>query len=95
MFPTGEELIPFSRLLPNSFGSGSNDWRRMRWVEHVARMGEEERCRSVVVRILKARDHLEGIGVRRRIILKIIAKKGGIRARIAWIWLMRTVAGSL
>jgi len=47
----------------------------MRWVEHVARMGEEERCISVVVGILKTREHLEGIGVRRRIILKMIAKK--------------------
>jgi len=55
----------------------------MRWVEHVARMDEEERCRSVVVGILKARDHLEGIGPRRRIILKTIAKKGGLRARTA------------
>lgn len=48
------------------------------------------------VGILKARDHLEGIGVRRRIILKIIAKKGGLRARTALIWFMRRiVAGSL
>jgi len=46
-------------------------------------MDEEERCRSVVVGILKARDHLEGIGPRRRIILKTIAKKGGLRARTA------------
>jgi hypothetical protein len=59
-------------------------------------MGAEERCRSVVVGNLKARDHLEGIGVRRRITLKIIAKKCVLRARTALIWfLRRTVAGSL
>jgi hypothetical protein len=69
--------------MPSSFGSGSNDWRRMRWVDHVARMGEENRCRSVVVGILKARDHLERIGARKRIILKIIVKKVGLRARTA------------
>jgi hypothetical protein len=44
-----------------------------------------------VVGILKAREHLEGIGVRRRIILKIIAKKGGLRARSALMWLMRRI----
>jgi len=59
-------------------------------------MGEEERCRSVVMGILKARDQLEGIGVRRSIILKVIAKKGGLRARTALIWFMRRlVPGSL
>jgi len=59
-------------------------------------MGEEERCRSVLVGILKARDHLEGIGGRRRIILKMIAKKVGLRARTALIWLMRRIVlGSL
>jgi hypothetical protein len=46
-------------------------------------LGEEERCRSVVVGILKARDRLEGIGPRRRIILRTIAKKVGLRARTA------------
>jgi hypothetical protein len=54
-------------------------------------MGEEERCRSVVVGILKARDHLEGTGVRRRIILKIIAKKVDLRARTALIWPVRRI----
>ena len=57
----------------------------MRWVEHVARMVEEERCVSVVVGILKTRDYLEGIGVRRRIILKMIAKKVGVKGRTALI----------
>jgi hypothetical protein len=48
-------------------------------------MVEEERCVSVVVGILKTRDHLEGIGVRRRIILKMIAKKVGVKGRTALI----------
>jgi hypothetical protein len=34
--------------------------------EHVARMGGEKRCISVVVGILKTRDHLEGVGLHRR-----------------------------
>ena len=58
MFPTGEELILISRaskpsLVLKIFGSGSNDWRRMRWAEHVARIGKEERCIRVMVGILK------------------------------------------
>jgi hypothetical protein len=68
----------------------------MRWAEHVARMGEEERCISVVVGIPKTRDILEGIDVHRRIMLKMIAKKGGLRMRTALIRPMRRiVAGSL
>jgi hypothetical protein len=47
----------------------------MRWTEHVARMGEEKRYISVVVGILKTRDHLEGVGLHRRIILIIILKR--------------------
>jgi hypothetical protein len=67
----------------------------MRWAEHVARMGEEERCINVVVGILKTRDHLEGVGVHRRIILKTIAKKGGLSVRTALIWFVRRImAGS-
>jgi len=58
-------------------------------------MVEEERRISVVVGILKTRDHLEGIGVRRSIILKMIAKKVVLKGRAALICLMRAAAWSL
>jgi hypothetical protein len=37
--------------------------RRMRWVGHVACMGEERKVYQVLVGMLKERDHLEDQGV--------------------------------
>jgi hypothetical protein len=37
--------------------------RRMRWAEHVARMGEERKCARFWWESQKERDHLEGQGV--------------------------------
>jgi len=40
--------------------------RRMRWVEHVARIGESLGAYRVVMEELKEKDHLEDLGVDRR-----------------------------
>jgi len=49
--------------------------RRMRWVGHVARVGESRGAYRVLVRNLMERDHLEDSGVDGRVILKRIFKK--------------------
>jgi hypothetical protein len=46
--------------------------RRMRWVEHVARMGGGEVYTGFMWGNLRERDHLEDLGVDGRIILKWI-----------------------
>jgi len=46
--------------------------RRMRWVGHVARMGDRSDAYRVLVADLRDRDHLEDLGLDGRIILKWI-----------------------
>ena len=50
-------------------------YRRMRWVGHVARMGERNDMYRVLVGKLRERGHLEDQGVDRRIILKRMFKR--------------------
>ena len=49
--------------------------RRMRWVGHVARMGERRRHTGFWWRELRERDHLEDAGIVGRIILRWIFTK--------------------
>jgi len=51
--------------------------RRMRWAEHVARMGERRGVAYTGLwrRNLKERDHIENAGVVERIILRWIFRK--------------------
>ena len=44
--------------------------RRMRWVGHVARMGEKRGIHSVLVGKLKGRNHLEDPGIDGIVILR-------------------------
>ena len=48
--------------------------RRMRWVGHVAQMGDRSGAYRVLVGDLRDRDHLEDLGIGGRIILKWILK---------------------
>jgi hypothetical protein len=65
--------------------------QRTRWAGHVARMGEASTVYRVMVRNLKVRDHLEGIVLHGRIILKWMLNKF-CRAWIGIMWRsMRTV----
>ena len=49
--------------------------RKMRWAEHVARMGREEVFTGFWWGNLRERDHLEDLGVDGRIILRWIFRK--------------------
>jgi hypothetical protein len=49
--------------------------RRMIWVGYVARIGQTRGVYRVLVGNLKERDHLEDLGVDRKIILKYISNK--------------------
>jgi hypothetical protein len=49
--------------------------RRMTWEKHVARMGKRTDAYRVLMGNLRERDHLEGPGVHRRIILRWIFRK--------------------
>ena len=51
--------------------------KRMRWMRHVAGMGDRRSAHRILVGYLRERDHLEEIGVDGRIILKLIFKKWG------------------
>jgi hypothetical protein len=48
---------------------------RMRWVGHVAYMGDMRNTYKILVRKLKGKDHLGGRGISGRIILKWILKE--------------------
>jgi hypothetical protein len=49
--------------------------RRMRWAEHVARMGEERRCRGSWWKNQKEGDHWGDLGVDGWIILRRISRR--------------------
>jgi hypothetical protein len=49
--------------------------RRMKWLGHVARMGQKRNAYNILVGNLKERDHLEDIGVDGRVILEWILWK--------------------
>jgi hypothetical protein len=48
---------------------------RMRWAGNVACMGETRNAYKILFKNLKGRDHLEDLGVDRRVILKWILRK--------------------
>jgi len=62
--------------------------RRMRWVGHVARVGERRSvCRFLVGKKLMERDHLEDPGIGGRIILRWIFRQWDVRAWTGSMWL--------
>jgi len=68
----------------------------MRWVEHVARMGNEEAYIGFWCGNVRERDHLEDPGVDGRIILIGIFRKWDVGAWTGWSWLrIRTGGGHL
>jgi len=70
--------------------------RRMRWVEHVARMGERGDVTGFWWGKLRERDYLEEPSVDERITLRWIFRKWDVRAWTGWICLMiGTVGGHL
>jgi hypothetical protein len=70
--------------LNDLYSSPSIAWvinsRRMRWAEHVARMGECRGVYRVLVENLRERDYLEETGVDGRIILRWIFRKWNLGA---------------
>jgi hypothetical protein len=48
--------------------------RKIRWVEHVARMGDRRDAYNVLMGKPRGQDHLEDLGIDGRIILKSILK---------------------
>ena len=55
--------------------------RRMKWAEHVERMGERRGVYKVLVGNLRERDHLEDPGVDGRIMLRWMFRKWDVGAR--------------
>jgi hypothetical protein len=51
--------------------------RKMRWTGYVARIGKEELHKGVWWRNLRETDHLDDLGINRRIILKWTFMKSG------------------
>jgi hypothetical protein len=49
--------------------------RKMRWAEHVARMGDRRGAYSVLMGILRENDHLEDLREDGRIKLRLIFRK--------------------
>ena len=62
-------------------------WRKMRWVGHVARMGERRGVYRVLVGKSEGRDHLRDPRVDGRIILRWIFKKWDMGAWTGSSWL--------
>jgi hypothetical protein len=70
--------------------------RRMRWVRHVARMGESEACIRFWWENLRERDHWGDPGVDRKIILGWIFRKWDVGVWTGLSWLrIETGAGQL
>ena len=77
--------------------------RRMKWAEHVARLGEMRGVNSILVGNLRERDHLKDPGVDGRIILRWKFRKwdGGMdwielsQSRDRWRALVNTVLNFL
>jgi hypothetical protein len=61
--------------------------RRMECVRHAACMGEMRDALKFWWESLKGRDHLEDLDIDRRIILKCILGKYGVRMWTRFIWL--------
>ena len=61
--------------------------RRMRWVEHIARMGERRDVYRVLVRNPEGKNHLGEQGVDGRIILRWILRKWEGVVGTVWSWL--------
>jgi hypothetical protein len=59
---------------------------RMRWVGHVAHMGEMRNVYVTLVGSLKGRDHAEDLGVDGKIILEFILGKQGGKVFTGFIW---------
>jgi hypothetical protein len=71
-------------------------WRRIRWVWHIACMGERRDAYRVLVGKPEGRDHLEEPGVDGRIILIWIFMKWDVGAWTGSFWLrIRTGSGHL
>ena len=64
-------------------------WRRMRWAGHVARMGRGEVRTGFWWGSPRERDHLEDLGVDRKVILELIFRKWDVRAWTgsSWLWI--------
>ena len=61
--------------------------RRMRWVGHVARMGERRGVYRVLVGKSEGKRQLEGTGIDGRIILRWIFRMWGVGVWTGFIWL--------
>jgi hypothetical protein len=66
---------------------------RMRWVGHVARMGDRRGAYVMLVGDLRERDHLEYLGLDERIILKWIFKNWDRESWTGLIWLRLGTGG--
>jgi hypothetical protein len=59
----------------------------MKWVEHVACMGEITDAYKILIRKPEGRDHLEDLGVDEKIILELILVKQGGKVWTGCFWL--------
>jgi hypothetical protein len=70
--------------------------RRIRWAGHVARVGDRKGTYGVLVGYIREIDHLEDLGVDRRIISEWVIEKGVWEAWTVLLWLrLGTGGGSL
>jgi hypothetical protein len=67
----------------------------MRWVGHVACLGEIRNSKKFWLGYLKRRYHLEDVGVDGRMILKLILGKYGLGVWIGLIWHRIRTSGGL
>lgn len=66
-----------------------NQWRRMRWAGHVARMGEKRNVFRLLVGSVKAKKQFGTHRRWRKLTLIRMVKKKGEMARIRFSWLLR------